>query len=90
MRGYSQPYGICNGEGRQLVAGLFGDVVGGAEQAYANSELIVEAVALLDALKGALGDHPLCGRKIAFCPYCGKRLTAERRVAERRRGKVGV
>jgi len=49
MQSYSQPYGIANG--KQLVAGCFGDVAGGPEQAKANAKAIAALPELLEALE---------------------------------------
>ncbi len=63
---YHQPYAIYEGGHANLVAGVFGDVRGGAETASANARLIAAAPdyaaatdALYEALQRAIGNFTL-------------------------------
>lgn len=56
MQGYSQPFGIKQGNAANLIIGVFGDVRGGIEVAEANAEFVVRAVNAHEALVAVLGD----------------------------------
>lgn len=51
MQGYSQPFVIAEAGKTNLIAGIFGDTVGGLETAEANARLIAAAPDLLAALE---------------------------------------
>ena len=54
---YSQPFGIMENGGANLVAGCFGDVRGGLEVAKANARLIAKAPDMAELLNLALKVH---------------------------------
>lgn len=57
MQGYSQPFVIAEAGKTNLIAGIFGDTVGGLETAEANARLIAAAPGLLAALKELLASE---------------------------------
>lgn len=56
MQGYSQPFVIAEAGKTNLIAGIFGDTVGGLETAEANARLIAAAPDLLAVLKELIAD----------------------------------
>lgn len=71
MKSYSQPFGVIRLNSRQLVAGCFGDVEGGEDQAKANARLIALAPELLGHLKKVIANHSANSQTI-FCGTCSE------------------